>query len=449
MARRIVQWLSRAPEGNGNAAGSEPVPAPAAKQRSEAELKPPDAGLNTACPGFEAMILEQVNDAVIALDPGLRILTWNGAAEMIYGWCAPEVIGQRATEIIPGIRYAEEGVTRDAIMEVLRRDGYWKGEVVQPHRDGHELIIDRSTRLMRDERGEPIGTVSINREVTERKRAEQQRIELERKLMETQRLESLGALAGGIAHEFNNLLAVVLGNASLMLLDLPPDSSLRTPVEAIKTSAQHGADLARQMLVYAGKGPSATQRVDLGLLVSGMAGLLKASVRKNIALHCELASGVAPIEADPGQMRQVVMNLILNASEAIGEQQGTITVGVDVMTAAEVDRSAAYLGAPPEGRDYVRLTVADTGRGMDAATRARIFEPFFTTKFIGRGLGLAAVLGIVRSHQGAMAVQSRPGQGTTFTVLLPAVGSPTAEARHAEHRHDTILAAGEEQEHAR
>src|SRR5919202_6321690 len=173
MARRIVQWLSRAPEGNGNAAGSAPVPAPAAKQRSEAELKPLDLGLNTACPGFEAMIIEQVNDAVIALDPDLRILTWNRAAETIYGWRAPEVIGQRATEIIPVIRYAEEGVTRDAIMEVRRRDGYWKGGVVQPHRDGHGLIIDRSTRLMHDERGEPIGTVSINRDITARKRGEE------------------------------------------------------------------------------------------------------------------------------------------------------------------------------------------------------------------------------------------------------------------------------------
>jgi CheY-like chemotaxis protein len=210
----------------------------------------------------------------------------------------------------------------------------------------------------------------------------------------------------------------------LALLKLPPDSDVRGPIEAIKMAAQHGADLPRQMLAYAGKGPAATQQIDLNMLVAEISDLLKASIGKNITLEYQLAPNLPMVDADPGQMRQVVLNLIINASEAIGEQEGRITLAIDTVHAGRATFAKAYFGETLTPGEYVRLKVRDTGSGMDAATRARIFEPFFTTKFIGRGLGLAVLLGIVRSHRGALKVNSKPGQGTTFTILLPAAAAP-------------------------
>jgi signal transduction histidine kinase/CheY-like chemotaxis protein len=248
--------------------------------------------------------------------------------------------------------------------------------------------------------------------------AGEERLVLERKMLEAQKLESLGVLAGGIAHDFNNLLAVILGNAELALLDLPPESPARASIAQIEVAARRAAGLTQQMLAYSGRGHFVVGRYDLNALIAEMTELLKASVPKQVALRFALAAQLPLILADATQIRQVVLNLVINAAEAIGERDGSIIVTTRVR---QVDR--AYLARADLTPDlaagmYVELEVADTGHGMDAATQAKIFEPFFTTKFTGRGLGLAAVLGIVRGHRGALTVQSAPGQGTTFRVLL-------------------------------
>ncbi len=249
--------------------------------------------------------------------------------------------------------------------------------------------------------------------------AGEERLALERKLLAAQKLESLGVLAGGVAHDFNNLLAAILGNAELALLDLPPTSPAYVSITQIELAARRAATLTQQMLAYSGRGHFVVDRYDLNALVADTTELIEDSIPDHVALRLMPGPQLPRIIADAAQIRQVVMNLVINAAEAIGEDDGAITLTTSVV---RVDRAfLAWADLTPDLADgiYVELEVADTGHGMDAATQAKIFEPFFTTKFTGRGLGLAAVLGIVRGHHGALIVQSAPGQGATFRVLLP------------------------------
>jgi PAS domain S-box-containing protein len=278
---------------------------------------------------------------------------------------------------------------------------------------------------VRDIEGQVIRLVGHGQDVTERRRAEEERRALERKLLEAQKLESLGVLAGGIAHDFNNLLVAILGNASLVLPDVAPGSPVREALEQIQIAAQRAADLTRQMLAYAGKGRFVIQHLDMNTIVEEMTQLLQASIPKTVALRYYLAPDLPAIEADATQIRQIAMNLVVNAAEAIGTKQGIISITTGAQWADREYLAEVYLAPElPEGR-YVFVEVADTGHGMDAATRAKIFDPFFTTKFTGRGLGLAAVIGIVRGHKGALKVYSEPEKGTTFKILLPASAAAT------------------------
>jgi signal transduction histidine kinase/CheY-like chemotaxis protein len=253
-----------------------------------------------------------------------------------------------------------------------------------------------------------------------RKRNEEENEKLESQMRQAQKLESLGVLAGGIAHDFNNLLMGILGNADLALSDLSPDSPARECLGEIQTASQRAAELCRQMLAYSGKGRFVIQAVDLGLAVEEMGHLLRVSISKSVILRYKFAPHLPKIEADPTQVRQIVMNLITNASEAIGERSGVIMISTGLQHC-----DAAYLRETSLGQDlpegaYVYVEVSDNGCGMSPETLGKIFEPFFTTKFTGRGLGLAAVLGIVRGHSGTMRIYSEPGEGTTFKVLFPA-----------------------------
>ncbi|MFA6148232.1 MAG: response regulator [bacterium] len=255
----------------------------------------------------------------------------------------------------------------------------------------------------------------------EQKRAEAEKHRLEEKVRQAQKLESLGVLAGGIAHDFNNILMAVLGHAELALEETSPMSAARGSLAEITTAARRAADLCRQMLAYAGKASFALERMMLRDLVEEMAHLLKTAISKKVILNLNLEGGIPPILADPSQIRQIVMNLIINASEAIGDRSGVITVSVGATRCDEEYLSGTEMSDNLAPGLYVHLIVTDTGIGMDTGTRSRIFEPFFSTKFTGRGLGLAAVLGIVRAHKGGLKVYSEPGKGTTFKILFPAL----------------------------
>jgi PAS domain S-box-containing protein len=265
-------------------------------------------------------------------------------------------------------------------------------------------------------------------DVTALKHAEQEKLSIERKLLAAQKLESLGVLAGGIAHDFNNILTSVLANASLARHDAASGKPVERSLEQIENAARRAADLCQQMLAYAGKGKIVSDRIDLSELVRGTTALLEVTLKKNARLDLRLAPGLPPVLADPTQLRQIVMNLVINAGDAITGPAGQITV---TTFARQADAALLHsaLGSPdlPPGT-YAGLEVRDNGSGMAAETIARIFEPFFTTKFSGRGLGLSAVLGIVQSHRGALFVESQPGQGSTFRLLLPATTGPAVSS---------------------
>ncbi len=257
--------------------------------------------------------------------------------------------------------------------------------------------------------GAPRFMLAVIEDITRRKQAEAQ-------LREAQKMESIGLLAGGIAHDFNNLMTSVLGNASLASEELPPDSGARRMIEAIAAAAERAAELTRQLLAYAGKGGFFRAPLDVSEVAARGAELVRAAAPAIIEFRLDLASNLPPVMADMSQIQQIVTNLALNAVEAIGDRPGTVTVRTAVKHLEE--GAAAAWGRIHDG-DYVAVIVEDTGCGMDHATRRRIFEPFFTTKFMGRGLGLAAVGGIVRSLGGAVVVRSEVGRGTAVEVLIP------------------------------
>jgi signal transduction histidine kinase len=251
-----------------------------------------------------------------------------------------------------------------------------------------------------------------------RNKADHNRRMLERRVMEQQKLESLSVLAGGVAHDFNNLLTGILGNADLLSMGATENPTLRRSADAIIIGAQRAADLVAKMLAYAGEGRVISELVDLDELIREMLDLLQASVARHCTLEYTTAGPLPRIRVDPTQLRQVVLNLIINAAEAV-EDEGRITVsgGSEVLSASALAEMTFSIEATP-GR-FAFIEVKDNGPGMDAATMTRIFDPFFSKKQTGRGLGLAAVQGIVRSHRGALRVWSAPGWGTTFRVWFP------------------------------
>jgi PAS domain S-box-containing protein len=262
----------------------------------------------------------------------------------------------------------------------------------------------------------------IGRNITDEKRLAEENKKIEAQMLHVQKLESLGVLAGGIAHDFNNILMAVLGNAELALKRLSPESPIRDNLKNIEIAAQRAADLACQMLAYSGKGRFIIEPLDLNSLITEMHHILEVSISKKAVMRIDLAHKLPLLEADATQIRQIIMNLVINASEAIGDSSGVIAITTGAMDCDQAYLSSeVWLNEKLEEGQFVYLEVTDTGCGMDRDTAAKIFDPFFTTKFTGRGLGMAAVIGIVRGHMGAIKVYSEPGKGTSFKVLLPAM----------------------------
>jgi signal transduction histidine kinase/CheY-like chemotaxis protein len=316
--------------------------------------------------------------------------------------------------------------------------------------DGSTVWVLTHLAAERDSSGAIGGCIGTVADVSDRKRAEEEKRKLEEQVQHAQRLQSLGILAGGLAHDFNNLLTVILGNARMALLDLPAGSAVVDKLAEIETATSRAAELTSQMLAYAGKGRFRVQAVNLSRLAADTANLLQSVISKKIVTRFDLPNDIPCIQADPAQIRQIAMNLITNAAEAIGDDGGYIVVASGVMHADREYLSNIWFDDQLPPGHYVYLDVRDTGCGMTPETQARIFDPFFSTKFTGRGLGLAAVIGIVRAHHGTLKVSSQPGAGSAFRLLFPASDtseeSPSSEtAKMQDHsRQGTILVVDDE-----
>jgi two-component system, cell cycle sensor histidine kinase and response regulator CckA len=365
--------------------------------------------------------LRSIADGVIATDAAGRVSLLNGVAERLTGWSQADATGRPLTEVFAARNEGDRAPIEDLLTRVIDRDASLApgAPVLLAGQAGSERTVEVGASPMHLADGSLAGVVIVFRDVTTVRRVEEERRTMERRMQETQKLESLGMLAGGIAHDFNNLLVAILGNASLALSELAPESPVRENVEQIEVASQRAADLARQMLAYSGKGRFVIQILDLNSIVREIAHLLSVSVAKSVHVRYDLDPTLPPIEGDATQLRQVVMNLVVNAGEAIGEQVGTVRIRTAAVDADERYLRGALVADELQPGRYVTLEVVDTGSGMDPATRERIFDPFFTTKFTGRGLGLAAVLGIVRGHGGTIRVYSEPGRGSSFNILLP------------------------------
>ncbi len=265
------------------------------------------------------------------------------------------------------------------------------------------------------------------REVRDQLQAEEERLANDERMQQMQKLESLGLLAGGIAHDFNNLLMGILGNADLSIKELAVTSPVRDMIEEIQQAAQSAAELCKQMLAYSGRGRFVIQSLSMNELLRSMEPLLDASVSKKVSLRFDLADELPPIQGDVAQLRQVILNLVTNASDAFGDGTGTITITTRTRMCDQSFFAQTYLAEERPQGNYVCLQVKDTGSGIDDENKNRIFDPFYSTKFTGRGLGLPAVLGIARGHDGAVHVESEAGMGSTFTVVFPVAPVPAQE----------------------
>lgn len=290
--------------------------------------------------------------------------------------------------------------------------------IVRP--DGTIRWIFARAFPIRDGSDKPYRVVGIAEDITARKDAEEERSNLESQVQHAQKLESLGVLAGGIAHDFNNLLMAILGNADLALSELPTNSPAKPNLVEIEKASHRAADLCKQMLAYSGKGKFVIELINLSELVEEMAHILEVSISKKAILRFNFATTIPVIEADATQIRQIIMNLITNASDAIGDRSGVISIKTGQMNCDTAYLRDSCINEPFTEGEYTYIEVSDNGSGMSKETISKLFDPFFTTKFLGRGLGMSAVLGIVRGHKGTLKVYSEMGKGTSFKVLFPA-----------------------------
>ena len=369
-----------------------------------------------------ATTLRSIGDGVLTTDEQARVTFLNPVAERLTGWRLMEATGRTSAEVLPLVNR----LTGQTVTDPAQRSIAGGVHVTMPShtalrsRDGREIPVEDSASPIRGDDGHIHGAVVVFRDCTEQTRLEEERRRMEEKMRETQKLESLGLIAGGIAHDFNNLLTGIIGNADICRDRLDLTSPLHENLEKIQVTVLRAADLCKQMLAYAGKGKITHAAVDISSLVADTVSMANLSVSGKVTVRQDLATGLRQAEGDPTQLRQVVMNLFINASEAVGEHPGEIQVSTGIKSTAQWEFASAVLSPELPGGDYLVVQVRDTGTGMAPETLSKIFDPFFTTKFTGRGLGLAATLGIVRAHRGALFVESEIGRGSTFRLLLPA-----------------------------
>ncbi|MDQ6987598.1 MAG: PAS domain S-box protein [Mariprofundaceae bacterium] len=352
--------------------------------------------------------VEQSPEAVVITDSTGKIVYANQATLRMTGMPLSDVAGMYAAEIRGG---RQDDALSQEITTALNAGASWHGELILCRADGSERIVERRVSPV-IQRGSTQYHVCVDRDVTDERRQQE-------KVEHSQRLESLGVLAGGIAHDFNNILTAILGNASLARMKFADNEAAVKFLDRIERSSNRAAELCKQMLAYSGKGHFIIKPVNLSLMLRETANLLQVSIGKGIQLDFDLNANIPTVQVDTTQLQQVMMNLVINASDAIGKAAGVITLrtGVLQVDAYELEKSSTGEDLVPG--PYVFLEVRDSGCGMSEETKKKLFDPFYTTKFTGRGLGMSAVLGIVRGHHGAIIVKSKPGAGTVFRILLP------------------------------
>ncbi len=383
-------------------------------QRVEQELRESEERLR--------QIAETIDQVfwIVQVEP-FAVLYASPAFEEIWGRPVEDLLADGHLWSEPMFEEDAEGVMNTWQRCLAGERPHWREEYRIHRPDGEVRWIEDSGNAVLDSEGKVYRITGVAKDITARKRAEAERRDMEQRVHFAQKMESLGVLAGGVAHDFNNLLMGILGNADLALLELSDTAPARIHVEGIEHAARRAADLARQLLAYSGKGRFVVDRLDLRVLLEDIAHLMEATIARRAEVRYVHADRLPAIEGDATQIRQVIMNLVTNAADAIGDGGGSITLTTGALTCDADFFRDTYFGDDLPAGDYAYLEVADTGGGMSRETRARIFEPFFTTKFTGRGLGLAAVLGIVKGHHGAVKVWSEEGAGTTFRVLFPAI----------------------------
>ena len=366
---------------------------------------------------FAASILDTARAIIVVLDNNGCIVSINKYLESLSGHLLADVKGQDWFDTFLPRRDHQRirDVFQDAVSDVQTLGNL--NPIVT--RDGREIDIEWYDKTLKDGAGITIGLLAIGLDITQRRQAEEERQQLEAQVRHVQKLESLGVLAGGIAHDFNNILVGILGAASLASIQVSGDPVLEDLIRTIDKSARRAADLTHQMLAYAGKGKFVAKESDVHHMIDNVLGLLRSSVPKANELNIDLQQGLPRVWVDATQIQQVIMNLVTNAAEAIGAGPGQISLITRLRVCDGPFLTALRPDEELEAGDYVTLAVSDTGCGMDDKTRAKIFDPFFTTKLTGRGLGLAAVHGIMRGHRGAIEVESQLGKGTTCTIFLP------------------------------
>lgn len=378
-----------------------------------------------------AQSLECNMDLIVITDTEGRIIHVNPQAKEYLGYNRDELKGRHIS--LMQSPKNPEGLWEEIYRKTMTAGG-WKGEIINVRKDGHEYPVLVSTSLVKYENNDVIAFIGIVRDITEHKKAEEERMDLQSQLMQAQKLESVGRLAGGVAHDFNNILSAILGFSELALMEISDDNPLREKLNIIRESGVKAATLTRQLLTFSRKQPLELKTFQLTPVIESIARMLTRMIGADVVLDLRLRSGRS-IRADQGQIEQILMNLVVNARDAM--QCGGILVIETADIDIDADNALAREGIVPG--QYVLLLVSDTGAGMCQEVQGKIFEPFFTTKEVGRGtgLGLATVYGVVKRHNGHIQVQSEIGKGTTFRIYLPA----EADKDTTVERHEPVKAS--------
>ena len=372
----------------------------------------------------QAALLDQAQDAILVRDLEQNILFWNKGAEKIYGWTAEEVVGKSV--------FRESSSQFDEARKTVMQRGEWQGEIRQTRRNGAEIIVESRWTLVRDEQGKPHSILVINTEITEKKRMESQ-------FLRAQRMESIGTLAGGIAHDLNNVLSPILMAIDMLQIKSSDEASKKW-LDVLRTNAERGADMVRQVLSFARGVEGERVALQPKHLIKEIVKILRETLPKSIEISFHIPSDLWIISADATQMHQVLMNLCVNARDAMPEG-GSISIKAENTF---VDENYARMHLEAKAGRFVMVSVSDTGPGMSPEIQSRIFEPFFTTKEMtkGTGLGLSTALTIVKSHGGFINVYSELHKGSQFTLYIPAVDTPGA-AEAAALQTDLPVGRGE------